>query len=76
MQPHMLALLLLNLEIVRSEKVLQHDERIKRLKRSLSKNLILDPENLYTGQPDEDHFLFRDCIYNVDRVKSIYICTH
>lgn len=58
----MLTFPLLNLEIVKSEKVPQHDEKIK-LKRSLSKNLILDPENLYTGQPGEDHFLFRDCVY-------------
>lgn len=37
----------LNLEIDGLEKVPRRNERIKRLERSLSKNLILDPESLY-----------------------------
>lgn len=68
----MFALLLLNLEIVESKKVRQHDERIKRLKRSLSKNLILDPESLCTGQPGEDHFLFHGYLSMLTNIKSIH----
>lgn len=51
---------------------------MKQFKRLLSKNLILDLENFYTGQPEgKTTFCYAyDHIYHVyiDHIKSTYAC--
>lgn len=51
---------------------------MKQFKRLLSKNLILDPENFYTGQPEgkTTFYYAYDHIYHVyiDHVKLMYTC--
>lgn len=66
---------MLNLEIDRLEKVPRRNERIKRLERSLSKNLILDPESLYAPDNCErgPFFSFTVRVYRLYKIISANI---